>query len=275
MAHESCPGYNTAPFDTLVSDYPGVDVYPAKDFRLEWGPIFHRGRLDGSARVLLLGQDPATHETITRRILVGEAGQRTQGLLARIGIDNSYVMVNTFLYSVYGQGGGARHEHDELMAEYRNKWLDALLVGSAITAVITLGKLAVTAYDSWVKTQPAAATGLHHAPLRHPTYPESASASGSKTLAEATAELHTNWSAQLPGLAAAVQPETIANPVPYTGTWQPADLVGIPERDLPAGSPSWWCGLHAWARRTGDNAQEKRATITVTVPTADRTWPVT
>ena len=89
MAHQHCPGYNEAPFDALVADYPGVDVYPAKDFRVEWGPIFHRGRLDGSARVLLLGQDPATHESISRRILVGEAGQRTQGLLARIGIDTS------------------------------------------------------------------------------------------------------------------------------------------------------------------------------------------
>ena len=80
------------------------------------GPVFHRGRLDGTARVLVLGQDPATHETITRRILVGEAGQRVQGLLARVGITTSYVMVNTFLYSVYGQGGGTRHATDPHIA---------------------------------------------------------------------------------------------------------------------------------------------------------------
>src|SRR4051794_12597238 len=103
MARDFCPGY-PAPFDALVADYPGEGVYPLKDFRVEWGPIFHRGRLDGSAKVLLLGQDPATHESISRRILVGEAGQRAQGLLAKIGIESSYVMVNTFLYSVFGQG---------------------------------------------------------------------------------------------------------------------------------------------------------------------------
>jgi len=44
----------------------------------------------------------ATRETITRRILVGEAGQRsTQGFPAKLRITRSYVMVNTYLYSVY------------------------------------------------------------------------------------------------------------------------------------------------------------------------------
>ena len=86
---EFCPGY-PSPFDALVANYPGEDVYPSADFRVEWGPIFHRGRLDGSARVLVLGQDPATHESISRRILVGEAGQRVQGLLAKLGIRRSY-----------------------------------------------------------------------------------------------------------------------------------------------------------------------------------------
>jgi hypothetical protein len=55
MAHDFCPGYTNAPFDALVADYPGEDKYPLDDFRVEWGPIFHRGRLDGSAKVLVLG----------------------------------------------------------------------------------------------------------------------------------------------------------------------------------------------------------------------------
>src|ERR687889_1757315 len=93
------PGYGAEPFRTLVESAPGAEAYPPDAFRLEWGPIFHRGRLDGSARVLVIGQDPAAHEAIARRILVGEAGQRAQGLLARLGIDRSYVFVNTFLYS--------------------------------------------------------------------------------------------------------------------------------------------------------------------------------
>ena len=274
MTHDFCPGYSAAPFDALVADYPGPDIYPLKDFRVEWGPIFHRGRLDGSAKVLVLGQDPATHESISRRILVGEAGQRTQGLLAKIGIDSSYVMVNTFVYSVFGQGGGSRHAKDEKIAKYRNRWLDVLLLGTDVTAVIMLGSLAATAFSMWAKTQPQAVAHLHQASLKHPTFPESASASGSTTLAKATADLHTNWNGALDALVAHVIPDVPANPTPYTGTWQPSDLVRIPERDLPAGSPGWWCDLEAWAQRPrGVAAQLKRATITVTVPTAARTWP--
>jgi hypothetical protein len=67
------PAYGDDPWRTLVETYPGADVYPPADFRTEWGPIFHRGRLDGSARVLVIGQDPSAHESIARRILVGEA----------------------------------------------------------------------------------------------------------------------------------------------------------------------------------------------------------
>jgi uracil-DNA glycosylase len=52
-----------------------------------------------------VGQDPAQHEAVVRRILVGTAGRRLQGFLTRLGLDRSYVMVNTFAYSVYGQSG--------------------------------------------------------------------------------------------------------------------------------------------------------------------------
>ncbi|XUJ36942.1 hypothetical protein ACQ5SK_22035 [Bradyrhizobium japonicum] len=91
------------------------------------GADLHRGRLDGSARVLVVGQDPAQHETIVRRILVGTAGRRTQGFLAKLGITRSYVMVNTFLYSVYGQSGGNKHKNEPGIVDYRNKWFKAVL----------------------------------------------------------------------------------------------------------------------------------------------------
>jgi uracil-DNA glycosylase len=273
MTQPFCPGYGHDPFAQLAARYPGEEVYPATDFRTEWGPIFHRGRLDGTARVLVLGQDPATHETITRRILVGEAGQRVQGLLARLGISDSYVMVNTFLYSVYGQGGGARHAKDPDIARYRHQWLDALLVGSQVTAVVALGALAKTAYTTWAHTQPAAAATLHLAAVRHPTYPESASRSGTTTLAAATAALLADWNGALPALRDHVQPDAPTPPRPYADHWQPGDLAAIPAADLPAGCPGWWRSLDAWAVRTGADPQTKRATITAAVPTHARTWP--
>src|SRR5260221_10104723 len=84
-AHDFDPGYGWEPFRSLCDDYPGTDVYPNSDFRTEWGPLFHRGRLDGTARGLVIGQDPAAHEAFVRRILVGEAGQPTAGVIAQPG----------------------------------------------------------------------------------------------------------------------------------------------------------------------------------------------
>jgi len=272
MAHDFCPGYGDEPFRTLCREYPGPPVYPVNDFRVEWGPIFHRGRLDGSARVLVLGQDPAAHEAIVRRILVGEAGQRTQGFLARLGIDRSYVMVNTYLYSVYGQGGGNRHKSDPAIAAYRNRWLDALVVGSSVQAVVTLGGLAAHALELWRATPAGAAAQLVTAAITHPTYPESASSSGQKTKAEAMAEMLANWNQALPGLHAAVTPDASRPLVLYGTTLAPGDLAPIPEDDLPAGVPEWQRSLKAWARRQGADPEAKRATIEVVIPNGERAW---
>ena len=35
MAIPFCPGYDREPFATLVANYPGKDVHPVKDFRVE------------------------------------------------------------------------------------------------------------------------------------------------------------------------------------------------------------------------------------------------
>ena len=183
------------PFATLVDAAPGADVYPPDAFRTEWGPIFHRGRLDGTARVLVLGQDPATHETICRRILVGEAGQRVQGFLAKLGITTSYVLVNTFLYSVFGQGRGARHVDDAAIVAYRHRWLDAVARRSPLEAIVTIGGLADRAHEVWRATPAGAACPAVHVAMIHPTYPESASASGTITKADAMARLCESWNA--------------------------------------------------------------------------------
>src|SRR3954462_1217971 len=114
-----CPGYIQPPFKGLAANYPDEAAFPFADFRTEWGPIFHRGRLDGSARVLIIGQDPGQHENVLRRILVGEAGRRVQGFLAKVGITQSYVTINALLYSVYGSNG-AKYVAKPQSRAYRN-----------------------------------------------------------------------------------------------------------------------------------------------------------
>lgn len=254
--HASCPGYTKAPYKALVKSYAGEEVYPAARFRTEWGPVFHRGRLEG-ARVLVIGQDPAAHEAIARRILVGEAGQRVQGFLARLGIDRSYVMVNAFLYSVYGGSGKAT---PEITAE-RNRWLDAVAAKNPLQAVVALGGAADKAYQAWPGKDGAT---WSYAAMTHPTYPESAS--GPK--AAAWRKLTDSWNAALDVHAAGpLTPDTARPLVPYAGgKLTPADLAPIPEEDLPPGLPAWMRSLDAWARRDGATPAEKRATITVTVP---------
>src|SRR4029079_19035426 len=158
------------PYRDLVAASPDESVYPLDSFRVEWGPVFHRGPLDGSALGLIIGQDPATHEAIARRILVGEAGQRAQGLLSRLGIDRSYVFINTFLYSVYGQGGGTRHINDPAITDYRNRWINAIVADQQIEAIISLGQLADQAYEQWRATPQGAASTAAYVTVRHPTY---------------------------------------------------------------------------------------------------------
>ena len=272
MQREFDPGYHRRPYRQLVADYPDESVYPIESFRVEWGPIFHRGRLDGSARVLVIGQDPAAHESIARRILVGEAGQRAQGLLARLGIDRSYVFVNAFLYSVYGSRG-ARLVDDPAVTRYRNRWLDAIVANQEIEAIISLGQLADTAYQLWHASPKGAANTARYANGRHPTYPESASRSGTLTKAAAFADLCASWNRVLDHVHDTVTPDTPRDLIHYGTTITDVDLAPIPSFDLPPGLPPWMGGLDAWAIRSGKSADLKRATIAVTVPSAARSWP--
>ncbi|CAN5789975.1 uracil-DNA glycosylase [soil metagenome] len=267
-------GYVDEPFAGLVAECPGEDVYPARDFRLEWGPIFHRGRLDGSASILVLGQDPGAHEAIVRRALVGEAGQRLQGFLARLGIVRSYVMINAFVYSVYGQHAANRNRHNVAMAAYRNRWLDALTASGDVYAVLLLGSLARSAFEAWQQTPRGAASGLPARSIKHPTYPEGASRSGSIKKAEAMVELTTDWNLALDELRPLISQPDVPMPADHYGeTLVPADRSPIPPEDLPAGLPAWMRSLDSWAVRSGATPDEKRATIVIRVPRRDRSWP--
>ncbi len=264
MSTPFCPGYGHEPFRTLVEQYPGVDVYPAKHFRVEWGPVFHRGRLDGSARLLVLGQDPAQHETVSRRILMGTAGRRVQGFLNRLGMVHRYVMVNTFLFSIYGQQGGAQHINDAAITDYRNQWLKAILEVSDIRAVVAFGSLADKAWKNWLSSPLAAGRpALPYRKLAHPTSPEASTGD----VAQATKTMLKGYSTALAALAPLLAPTDTQAPVlPYGDAFLASDLPAIPQADLPAGSPLWTGATNEWAIREGATAAEKRMNIRITAP---------
>lgn len=268
MPHPFDPGYGEEPFRTLCADYPEADVYPPGQFRVEWGPIFHRGRLDGSARVLVIGQDPAQHEAVVRRILVGEAGRRVQGFLAKLGIAHSAVFVNTYLYSVFGSVKAAT-KRDPRLIGYRNRWLDALLVGGQVEAVVALGQAADEAWTAWKATPNGQALAVAFAAVGHPTRPESASRKDKTKLAAETSKLLREWNVALQALRPAIKHPDFAPPNPlalYGTTWADGDRLPIPERDFPAGLPRWMQENDGWAKRVGKDDLAKRRTIAITVP---------
>ena len=267
MPHEFDPGPVEEPFATLVRDYPGADIYPAQAFRVEWGPIFHRGRLDGSARLLVIGQDPAQSETVIRRILVGEAGHRTQGLMAKLGFDRSYLLVNTFLYSVYGQSSGAQHKHDQPIVAYRNRWLDAIFQANEIEAAVSLGQLADDAWHTWRQTPNGQAYSPAYQHVTHPTQPESSSGADATKLKAATKAMLANWNTALSQLHPHITHPDHAGPLaPYGESFKPDERIEIPEYDVPAGTPDWMRSPQQWAARVGNTAAAKRRNITITVP---------
>jgi hypothetical protein len=265
MTNAFDPGYVAEPFLTLCSEFPDSTVYPSDQFRVEWGPIFHRGRLDGSARVLVIGQDPAQHESIVRRILVGEAGRRLQGLLAKLGITGSYVCINTYLYSVYGSVHAATGRTPALVA-YRDRWIQALLAPGKVEAVIALGQAADGAWKAFVESPQGQGVQVAYAAVTHPTQPESSSGGDAAKLAAATKKLLQNWNAGLESLRPSIQHPDQPTPfVPYGDTWSATDRVPIPPGDFPAGLPAWMRDNDGWAARAGANALAKRRNITITV----------
>src|SRR3954466_7019393 len=135
------PGYVAEPYLSLCRQYDSGE-YPRDAFRVDWGPVFHRGRLDGSARVLVIGQDPAAQEAVARRILVGTAGHRVQGFLRKLGLTKSYVMLNAFAFSVLEQAGGEHNKNNPAIVGYRNRWFDAVFAPGKLQAVIAFGALA-------------------------------------------------------------------------------------------------------------------------------------
>jgi hypothetical protein len=150
LSHDPGPG---ADWQRIFAKAP-LDFYrnhPARRFRIEFGPVYYRGRLDGTARVLIVGQDPSTDELLVHRAFIGHSGQRLQGLLRKIGLSRSYIMVNTFLYGVYGQFDSELRGislQDPLLS-YRNQVLDELAGRNQLAAVVTIGAGARHAVESW------------------------------------------------------------------------------------------------------------------------------
>jgi hypothetical protein len=208
-------------------------------FRTEFGPVYYRGRLNGRARLLIVGQDPSTDELLAQRNLVGSAGQRAQKLLNKIGISSSYIIFNTFLFGIKGQMDAVMNAVgvEPTILNYRNGLFDKVIAENTIQAIISFGNGADLAINNW-PGRPAAVPWFQ---LHHP------SASDSVVLS--------NWNANLNALHAAVTPDSasLVNVTPYGAAFSPNDVADIPREDLSFGIADWHgTGGGTRSQRDGD-----------------------
>jgi uracil-DNA glycosylase len=231
----SAPEFDPGPPAALAEHLAAVPGYPIEDralFWYDWGPIFYRGRLDGTARFLGIASDPGPTERIAGRTLVGDAGQRVQGFLTKLGLTHSYVLVNAFAYAVHPSASSKARKllADQDHLDWRNALYDAV-VGSELQAIVAFGGNAQAALALW-NTKPDVPTFEIPHPSDHDT-----------------ADLLAKWAAAIPQLREAVTPDsdgdnTGAN---YGSDFTEGDYARIPFRDLPFGLPSW-VGDDSWGR---------------------------
>jgi uracil-DNA glycosylase len=214
------------------------DYTPFKDnFWHSWGPVFYRGRLDGTARVICVASDPGPTERVAARSFVGNAGQRVQGFLNKIGLTQSYVCVNGFAYALFP---GKLSKGMKLLSEpglltWRNQLFN-MLKKPKLQAIIAFGDVAKKAVQLW--------DGKGNIPVFetfHPSYHHDG-ANGEK-------KMLTDWNRVVTGLRAIITPDAGAgtNLPLYGAKFKETDYAAVPRLDLPFGVPDWF-GDDKWFR---------------------------
>lgn len=237
----------------VAAGKPEIPLYTltGEKFRYEMGPVFYRGRLDGTARVLVVGQDAATDEALVHRAFVGGTGQKVQNFLNSVGIIQSYLCLNTFIYSIHGQFDPYTTElaTEGPIKEHRNQVIAKAFATSPIKLILSFGNAAHTSVQLyldekhggqlppgvvWVKMLHPGMAGVSY----DPNVPGSGDAELQAVISSFTSGWWKVWSAKR------------ANP-----SWLPSDSGGrttqaskfnywnasIPYRDLPFGAP-WMLG---------------------------------
>ena len=226
-----------APLDAYLS-------HPTGRFRTRFGPVFYRGRLDGTARALVLGQDPSSDEILVQRNFVGFSGQLLQGFLRKVGLRRSYTMFNTFLFSINGQYDAEMRaiSSEPFVRDYRHLLLDELAARSDLEVVLSVGRGAREALEQW--------PGRGRYPWVHLTHP----AADEQQVAD-------SWNDALPQVLAQLTPDegVEPDPTPYGVPLGDAVRERIPRGDLPFGVPDWHGTGNTRSQREGDDTIVWRA----------------
>jgi uracil-DNA glycosylase len=226
--HDPGPPVDFADHLAALPDYGPFKPF----FWHDWGPVFYRGRLDGSAKLLCVASDPGATERIAGRCLVGDAGQRVQGFLAKVGLTRSYLCVNVYCHGLIPAKASKAMPMLSQPAHltWRNRLYD-LAKTSSVRAVVAFGVPARTAMQLW-----PASSNLPVFTLPHPSSRDAA------RLARA-------WRDAVTSLRQLVAPDPgVADDLPNYGEHiVEADYAVIPRCDLPFGVPAF-LGDDRWVR---------------------------
>lgn len=211
-----------------VPDYMSYRDY----FWFDWGPIFYRGRLDGSARILCVASDPGPTERIASRALVGDSGQRVQGFLKKVGMTRSYLCLNAFVYALHPRhlSHGKEIVKDPEHIKWRNRMFSNL-TSSKLQAIVAFGCLAHIAVEMWDRKKTVPVFNIYHPSFRDQT------------------KLLPTWREAIIELRKVVTPDLadfldVSN---YGDVFSEDDYAPIPSDDLPFGVPGW-LGDDSWGR---------------------------
>lgn len=149
----------------------GRAIVGREAFRWHHGPMFYRGRLDGSAKVLVVGQEGAQDESLSHRSFTGGTGARMQHVLRHLGLDRSYLFLNSFIYPIFGQYTQdlrpLAQDPRSPIAAHRNRVFDKAVVDGDVRLVIAVGTAAKESVATWIKAHGGSAQSdqLHNASM--------------------------------------------------------------------------------------------------------------
>jgi hypothetical protein len=222
----------------LFADTPnyrglGLAVVGREAFRWHHGPMFFRGRLDGSARVLVVGQEGAQDESLSHRSFTGGTGARLQYLLRFLGFDRSYLFLNSFVYPIFGQYTQdlrpLAQDPRSPVAAHRNRIFDKAVIDGDVRLVIAVGRAAKESVATWIAA---------HGGTAEPEMLDTASLGSLPDRVRAVGVLHPGGAS---GSTATIQAD-FARAIGRIGDWLQADPgwlpgdTGVP-RDLTAPFP--------------------------------------
>lgn len=141
----------------------GKDYTGSEKFRWNIGPMWYRGRLgENQVKVIVVGQEGAQDENTSNRTFTGGTGTKTQNMLRGLEMDRSYLFLNTFVYTIFGQRDTEDKKYMEMeqgadspIVKYRHQLFDyaAQYNAQTLSMFVAVGGGADDSLVNWIKSR--------------------------------------------------------------------------------------------------------------------------